>query len=79
MEKNANQESFITNGTMQNVLSSGDLKIERVSRNNKVSNTSEKIMTVYDKIKSSNSFQTKAVELSDSGDVSPSGQLSDRA
>jgi hypothetical protein len=63
MEKSANKGSFITNGTMQNVLGS-DLKIERVSRNKKEDKTFEKIPTVYDQIKIG-AYQVKEGELSE--------------
>lgn len=76
MEKSAVNGSFISSGTMQNVLNS-DMKIEKVSRNQKVSNTSEKIISVYDQIQIEN--QVKAVEVVSDGDNSQSGQLSDRA
>jgi hypothetical protein len=77
MEKSAVKGSFITNETMQNMITS-DLKIERVSRNQKVSNTSEKIMTVYDQIKNGTT-QPKAVDLSSDGGISQSAQLSEKA
>jgi hypothetical protein len=57
---------------------SSDIKIDRVSRNLKISNTSEKINTVYDQIDNGKS-QSRAVELSSNGGLSPSGQLSEKA